>query len=257
MDEAELLEKFKRLLNEKKLKIREQQNIIRAVANNPVATANEENQVQVKEEPMDDDAATGIEKVTSLLQNSPRHEDFIHNQRTNIGPSINARGHPSTRSYAARGENRTIKRKHRDTEEDDLFDNTNRMDVEKGPASASRMIHSPQDATDSELEEDRQTTDDSDTADEIDEDENWDVEAPLMKAARNSKINQEVPAIRQVQGRRTGKKPDVSSNFVFENGDLEELPPPRTLPFANKRRTRATQPEPPVDGNDDETDDEL
>ena len=238
-DEGELLEKFKALLNEKKLKIREQQSIINAAANNPAllsgARATEEVEPpRVKEESVDGDDVGGRESAA----------DGVTLSRARRGiPSTWGKGGPSTRAPARGGKGkkpvRTAKRKIAEVEEegeedddDDGFDgnNHNKMEVD-GKQQQQQPL---QDEENKNLEstttdEDQLTEDDEEASDEPDSNKEVDVAAAAAGRPHTARGSQSQPDNRE------------ASSSVFKAEELEPPPPRRQLPFA-KSSTRGTAP---------------
>ncbi|KAJ2902359.1 hypothetical protein MKZ38_000676 [Zalerion maritima] len=232
-DETVLLEKFKILLNEKKVKIREQHKLLEEVKQNPALVADPSvgeasggvedgpSEVKVKAEPMEDDEPAAPARSRKGNRKAP------------------AKRAPTARG--SRGGKRKISQVEQESESGGLED----MDVDN-----SNRNDGPRVDLDSE-DEDRRTEDEG-TADEAETDDE-----PV--ATRIGGGSSKAQAVRGSQ--------DTEPMAGSVSTELEMPPPRRELPFAiNKGRrnapaaassTKNSAPLPQHGGSETDSDDEL
>jgi DNA-binding protein H-NS len=220
-DEEELLVKFRDLLNEKKVKIREQTALL-------AAASREANPEPVKFEAVSEDEAPAPKTKSK------------------------AKAKPKAAPARKPGTSRAAKRKQpvKDEEETEEEEEAEQMDIDP-PAKESPVEVS---------DEDRNTTDaETETASEGEEEDVPAAPAPAVKL--KSPAQPAKPATRARGTRAASKQPGVAPQAATDSaGSTQEaMPPKRELPFGRRRAAPvpAKKATPPPAGDETESEDEL
>lgn len=228
-DETELLEKFKTLLNEKKVKIREQQKLLTAARENP----------------------------SVVLRREPRHGGKIDDEELNVkdepmeeeevaAPSAR-RTRKATPATKKRQGKASIKRKISQVEPESSSAGSEPMDVDQD-APLQPVKQEPLSSG-----EERMTEEEDETADEPDSDMD---DQPTAPAAAGSSSSHTMRGSQD-----TNPVTATASSAPAGQNKIVEMPPRRELPIGIRRGTNKPPPRKasPKAAGDDETDsdDEL